>query len=375
MRRELFPLLLCGLLWTGCGVKVQRSPELDSANLLTVAIIPPVFESELPRERQELLYSLIENEMRSSGFIVLDRAAVTRVCGSDKCAQPGKLFQKYPVDAIARLTVDSSVQANILIGSYRSLGGMLELSPKSGPALVSVKGSESERGGLLFNTGQIFEGLKTTADGSDSVFQKLARRFVQKLVVALPRPKSSAAATSFQPNIVMIQREPREGVTDNVCLTGDPGLLASIRNGRRVVGLREVQPGKYCNFVLRSVLDQSKAQWVAELRSLYGALATREIPNPMPCEVGRQVKREDGIAASTLSFLCKAEPGCRCRQAQFLIFTADRREGPYRYRTTVSGNEWDDPQQSPVYVVIEQGKFNQTEKPLVIVRGETNVRP
>ena len=152
--RQLFGAVALSLCLLGCSApRVKPSPALASKAIQTVVVLPPQSGTAVTRERLGILRSALQNEFSNQGFVVVDRDVVDATCTDATCSGRGVLIARYPIDAFATLTIDSASRNNFLAGYYNAIVGRLILEDVEGMELLDVRHTESERGGLLFNSG------------------------------------------------------------------------------------------------------------------------------------------------------------------------------------------------------------------------------
>ena len=157
MLRIFLPLFL-SLLAAGCTQsKVSLKPEYDRS-ISQVALLPTLAGPGIQRENAAYLQAAVENELRNHGYIVLEEAVVNRVCSADAaCPRREILTERYGADGFFQLTIESVSRNNFLAGFVNVISGTLSLKSAAGIELASISQDQSERGGLLFNSGQIFQ--------------------------------------------------------------------------------------------------------------------------------------------------------------------------------------------------------------------------
>ena len=378
-------LLLC-LSFCSCGPTIVRAPELKENPPRVVALLPIRANEEIRRERLDYLQEALRRELRSSGFLLLDEASVSDLCGGETCPRRGELLSRFKVQGFVALTVESSYRANFLAGYLNTLHGTLRLLDPQGKELQSVEYTEREKGGLLFNSGQVLEGLRSTSDNfGDESFNRLADRFIKVVAAAVPAPKSSQDLSSY--GVASLSEVTTLGLGEGryrFCASGTSGARASLVLDRQKISLRETRPGSYCGTLLLSGLIRPTSKIYVELRSPYGALDRRELEaRPfLLCDPGTLLRR----GGSTLAYGCssdlteQAKSECQtqlalCQDSQLLVFSGESEEGPFQKRGVLSAPSWTDPEvpagsDKRTYAVLAVSPQGSRTSVLTLVRKE-----
>ena len=370
--------LLCSLAFVAaCGPKVSIAPESKNSLGRVIAVLP-VRDVELSsRERGDYIRKTLVSELRNRGFFVLDESITSKYCKVNPCSGAGELAKKYPVDAFIDLSVDSISRYSFLAGYYNAIGGMLRVVHPSGKELVSIAHTQRERGGVLFESGQVFEAIaQQYRNSGDDAFNTLAHKFVRNLVEPMPIVSNAANQQSLSEvvlNEVFVKSI--KGAVVEICATGTPKALATVSLSRFPTNLREVSPGKYCGvYRLAGSKDQLSNSSV-ELRSPLGVSARKELDlgEYGICEFHRYVKLE---AASTpkISFQCEAsecsEEAELCRQTNFLVYRAQVGSDVFAPIATFTGTEWFDrntkPEEKYRYQIIAENLYGVRSRPVEI---------
>ncbi len=307
----------------------------------SVALLPPDYSIDIPRERINLVRQSVINQLRNRGFIVLDDQAVIATCSSPQCPERSKLAQQYSVDGFATLKLDSFSRNNFVAGYYNELAGDLSVVDRSGKELVSVKQTEREEGGLLLQSGQIFEALLSSVENTgDDVFDKLADKFAYTIVEQLPAPTIPASRLAQESGTVALSSATAtwsSPTTYKVCVRGTPSSFAYLLSGKNRTNLREVSPGSYCSNFSGLVAEDSAHQASVELRSAFGTSVRQDVSLPAvpPCDLKSRVKSGDG----QVKLLCTqvgaaSAAGCStslspCSAQKILLFSAETPAGPF----------------------------------------------
>lgn len=368
---------------SACGPKVASNEALKKGTPRAVAVLPSNYPSGVQRERVDYLRRSLLLELKESGFTVLDDAAVSKICSSPACPEKTELASKYLVDGFFTFTLESVARNNFLAGYYNSIVGTLSLQNRDGVELIRVDNRESERGGLLFNSGQIIQGVLSQIRNSDSdSFGRLADTFTRTLVEKIPSPKKTAfedegAAVSI--NEIRLRRQ--KGSADEICVRATPEAMAYLLLPRERSNLRETTPGLYCARLRLEDLSSLKSEIFVEVRSPYGNSARKPLQSiAMTCDLKGLVKVEESNTGKRLVISCtEVKPGTgsagekcptvqMCADHRFLVYRAPAPLGPFKRVAELRGVTWPLPpdprsEQSSYQVVAvdEHGDFSVPE--------------
>lgn len=415
--KKLCIVLLLTSAVTACAPKVKLSPQFASSQPSTIALLGIKTSPETRKERLQYIQRALRSELKSRGYLLLDENIVSRVCSSVDCRERSAFKTTFPVDAVVQLTLKNDSQNAFLLGHFNLLSGSLLFSDLSERELARVEHTESERGGLLFNSGQVLQGLKEEFENyGDDSFNRLADRFTKNLVAQLPR--NSAVARSFQsgadvvatkrssdigfaePEFESIQVRPLKAAVYEICTQSPtPAVLAALIVGRKSSPLRETTAGRYCGIYR---LDNQKllARGVTvELRTPFGATARKEVslvgasvcdlqgrvslttnegPNRLAVSCLAVTRSLSGRSSVTLTDPHRADSqqidGCAagqqlCTASKLLVYRANSAVGPFEKVAEIASSSWADhaaPAQSyyQVIAVGENGALSLPAAPL-----------
>ncbi len=328
----------------GCGPTVHSKLAKDASLPIHVAVLPADYAIDIPKERIDLVRKELIAELRNRNFVVADDRVVASICSSPRCPERGKLGSQHLVEAFATLTLDSFTKRNFLAGYYNTLSGAVAVTDRSNNELVRVEHTQSEKGGLLFNSGQIVQGVISQVNNSgDAAYEELASEFAKAIADELPAPLLTGASGAPEGLAVSITSSTAEWSSSSrytVCLSGTPHSFASILVGTQRTSLREVSPGKYCGAFSGLVASSAKAPAFLELRSAFGS-SDREpitLPSQGLCEVQDRATYSDDTltlrCAMVAKDLSKLHVGCSekispCRASKIVLFSAPQEQGPY----------------------------------------------
>jgi hypothetical protein len=294
------PLLLIFL--SACSTtSVTVSPETTSLPA-AATLLPLSTTVEITREHAGAVEQAILSSLRNRGFLVSHHTDNSPVRG-----------------AVIKAHIDTFRRDSILAGHVNILGGSLSYRGAKQQLLAKSEHTESERGGLLFNSGQLLKGLTDEIDNlQDKKFDSWVKRYAEALVRALPEPKIAASdASPTAPSIERISlTERRAGI--EICAFGTPGSQARVLFTGDTAPLIEAgETGRYC-LTLPSYIDRKSLQGAkVEISNAFGLRAVQAVPdtqNLMPCPQATLLAR---LVGSTLTFA----PSCSA--AKVLTSCAD----------------------------------------------------
>ena len=346
------PLLCLTLALLSCGPAVVSNPNLAKKQIVKVALLPVTFETETSRERVLALDNLLRAELEGSGFQVLERANSEKMCSEGGCSKdPEKLadlFGQYQLDSAIAVRLRAPTSANILVGNFYRLSATLDLLDTRGEILLKVQYAESEKGGLIFNSGQIVEGLRTTQlSGDKSKFSRVAGQLAKELVLALKkeiaaqsqvvdqRAPLSSVAGQRTPTIDRVELRPAKlKGSYRLCADGTSNSGASAKLGKESFDLRETASGKYCAvFPLGWILGAGE-QISVTFRSPFGEISTRNVDGKLLGLCDPKVGVQYDALRGTLSRSCNGAQCfgelASCRDSSFVVYSASEPSGNFR---------------------------------------------
>lgn len=356
-----------------CGPKVTVKPPEGITVPSMIAILPADYSNDVTRERVDYVRSALIAELRNKNFVVLDDKTVQSTCSNAECPEKALLSKNFPIGAYVSLRLDSFSRNNFIAGYYNALTGTLSVLRQDGSDLFKVEHTERERGGLLFESGQVFQGIISQVKNSgDSAFNNLATRFVRTLIAQFPEPKSdSPGATTIVSSAPVIQSTEitaQSPTVSEVCARGTGAAMGFITVGKVRSGLREVSPGFFCASFPLETLTMAPKPLVVELRSAFGSAARNEIAGTMsaPCDLQNRVFVASKPLGSQLSIACSsldaattdcAKGQARCSIARAVIYRGNSSFGPYLKIGESRAATWTDrtnkrPGTAPTYQVV-----------------------
>lgn len=350
LRSTLIVALLLAML--GCSVRTTK-PVAEGPAFKVLALLPVAAPANMARERAEYIQQALFSELKSAGFYVLEPELTAKECGGAGCPKRQQLAKDFGAEAFLQLSLDSISRNNFVAGYYNSIKGTIGVSDRDNQELFKFKHAESEKGGLLFNTGQIFQGIKSQIENSDTKSSEiLADNFVKSLVARLPEPQKEPVPESTLNIARTSLKQIGKGIY-NVCAEASPAALAYLILARDKPTLREVKPGLYCaNFALGPKLLQQDRNPQIELRSALGSVVRSDLPGlksqPL-CDLEGIVQVASGQPENKLFFRCEAgSVNCqerlqRCMGNSYIVYRSPNPLGPYMRVGKFNSKEWVDP--------------------------------
>lgn len=326
----------------GCGPTVKSQLPPGASMPASLALLPPDYSGEIPRERVSLVRQAIINQLRNKDFVVLDDQAVSSVCSSPACPEREALAKKYLVDGFATLTLTSFSRNNFFAGYYNELSGDLAVVDRSGRELIKVADTQNEEGGLLLQSGQVFQAIISSVKNTgDEVFDKLADKFAHTVVEQLPAPAAPANRLTQEGLTVALTTASASWTSPKayqVCAKGTPNSFAYLLSGKNRSNLREVSPGSYCANFSALVTEDAAHNASIELRSAFGTSVRQDVSLPVapPCDLRSRVESTDGKVRLICTQVGSASPsGCSgslmpCSAQKVVLFAAASPTGPFQ---------------------------------------------
>lgn len=369
-RVQALALVLITFCLAACGAKVVVNSEGTAASLSRtgpIALLPANYPAGMRKERVDLIRTLLRSELQGVGFVLLDDRAVMEACENTACVGRQKLAEQYGVQSFLDLQLASIARNNFLAGYYNSIDGTLVFSDAKGKEQFRIENTEGERGGLLFNTGQVFQGLSEQAKsfGEDQGFANLGARFARSLAQKVPQSGENTGRAEIAPVTIAEVRVARTGpALYRICADGEPGNMADLKIQRLRSTLREVSAGTYCGqFHIEDLVHGLKSAEI-ELRSAVGASARSTLTGiqATPCDLTGRVALNEMKSAKGATSVVKIagaengkEPQCLQKglakgsnksggsNSRFLVYRATSALGPFTKLTETPECEWKDP--------------------------------
>lgn len=383
---KLFLTLTLVLLLSHCGgTTVNISPGLDKKPPRTLGILPFEFPSDTQRERIEYLRTTLIDALEGKGYVVLDDSILTAACTSPTCPEKAALARKYNIDSFVTLKLDSVSRVNFLIGFYNTISGTLSLVDSSGEILASIENSEHERGGLLFRSGQIFEGIRSTVNNAaDKGYIKLSDRFVRTLSLKFPAaPSTESIAKRVNVAINSASIVPAKRGAYEVCASAPSGLMLSLVLDRVRAPLRVTSSGNYCGTFLLDGIVRPSTRVAIEARSPYGITMQRELSrdNLASCDLDGLVQTNTNDMKSVFLIGCDSvndpekkkvceEQFTACNRSTFAFYRSSSEAGPFQQVARVGTKSWTDRTPDSHYAVVAVNPHGSISPPIALERRE-----
>jgi hypothetical protein len=335
-----FAVVISSLAITACAPKVNLAPGFAERAPRTVAFLGVQSKGINRPETVDYLASALRSELASRGYLVLDPRVVEAICKQPGCSDSErKELERRGAQAFAGLMVDAQSENNFGFGYYNTVAGTLRITDASLRELGSVSHQQSERGGLIFSSGQVFQGLQDSVENIEARNRNyLSDEFIRKLVGQLPRPASDVAQSDAVPTISQVSIKTVRSPVTEICVTSAPGLAASLLVDRRRTPLREVAAGRYCgNYVFAGGLSiPSRVQ--LEVKTQFGNAARQDValPSVASCDFQSRVRVVPVQGARRIEVQCgQPDPGAcsnplgECGVSRLLVYRAVRPAGPF----------------------------------------------
>jgi hypothetical protein len=377
IRPALTSLILATI--SACAPTVKSALPPGGSLPLTLAVLPADYSVDIPRERVDLARAAIINELRNRNFVVIEDRVISQLCSSPACPERPEIARNYLVDGFATVSLTSFSRNNVIAGYYNQLQGGITITDTTGKELISVNHTENESGGVLLQSGQLFQGIISQIKHSgDGVFDDLADRFAHAVVEKLPAP----AAGSTPPEGVSLALTSATAQwsspsTYTVCAQGTPHSFAYLILGANRIPLDEVNPGRYCRAFSALVASPSNGVEAVELRTAFGN-SVREavsIPAEPPCNLKERIATLDEHRADILCSTISGDPSSRgkgcsssvthCAAEKVIVYEAPAPEGPYRKSSETKSASVTIPQANTV-AIVAVGKGGVPSQPATI---------
>jgi len=193
--------LILFIFLTSCGPTLVKNKEDVSESIKKIAILPINMQAEIPREDAKFLETLIISRLKEKGYIILDPSLISAFCRtSTECeANLGEINKVFSPDAYVKTNIDSNFALNFFAGHYNTLEGQLLFVSPTKDLIYTISHTESERGGLIFNSGQVSQGLiESYNEFGTSPFRRLSQKFTESIFSVIPRATIIAGTTPIQ---------------------------------------------------------------------------------------------------------------------------------------------------------------------------------
>ena len=266
---------------SACSSNAKVSPEFNKKSGRLIALLPEEVPGTVSREKSQYIRAAVIDRLRSKGFLILEDSLINKVCSDSKCPERKILEEKYLVEGFARLNLESVYSANFVAGIYSTILGDVSITDLQGEEIYSNEYRQSKHGGLLFNTGQVIQGLISQIMGnSDKEFDLLTQKFARGVLRGLPKiEKRGQVDDALEVGIDSINVQAVNKPVYKVCASGSPTSEATLIVNQLRTNLREVSSGRYCG--IYRLENEKNDRLIIELRSPFGNSDRKDLLIPM----------------------------------------------------------------------------------------------
>lgn len=246
------------------------------------------------------------------------------------------------------------------IYSHTVLSGKISMySVKTGNLLWSINHYESEKGGVIYKSGQVLDLIESQIQNVklERSFTKVAEEFSRKAVNSIPDNEHKTAETQNTPQISSAVIE-NIGLKQNILLPGDkitvtmngtPGLQATFDIGiwKSNIPMKEISAGKYQGTYWIQYGDQTSHQAIAvKLKNRFNIASSKFIDSnyTFTCK-GK-------LLPAPKSFTAKFSPGTKSIRLQwefnaeeikyYQLYRSKNREPAFKLIQTLSKPQFED---------------------------------
>lgn len=271
-------LVLCAVnALTGCsGGKIIIAPP-EGQLPVRALLLPLNTEVELTREHREAIDREMLAALRNRGYLV------------GRLSQ--ELQSKSDVSTV-QLTLTDFRRDTVFAGYVNYIAGTLQVTDGAGTVISESNYAESEKGGLLFNSGQVLVGLQSEVSNfRDEGFADWIEEFADGLARTLPKPASTVAVSDTLVLEVRSAQLRLAGGQAELCALGTPGQTAVLTAAAIRLPLREVSPpGRYCIVLPQYISAERVVNGTVELTNSFGFRAKspiQTVPRDLGCPAQR----------------------------------------------------------------------------------------
>lgn len=341
--------------------RVKIANDLMPEHIRSLAMLPTDYPADVQREKVDAIVKSVKSELTNSNYVVLADKLVSENCAEPTCPSGRKkLADKYQVDGFISVAVSSVSRTNFIAGFYNAIRGKLILSDVKSNPVVEVEHTTSEKGGLLFNTGQIIQALISYGNNTEAdSFSKLSTRFAQSLVTSIPRSKDSSVnndAVAVSISDVKIKQVKPE--IFQVCAEATADSVVSVVVNKQSTNLRAVTPQNYCGtFLFNQASSENGAKVYVDARSPFGNSVRKEIELANQVEVCNLndnvlLSQQNGkpviqIACVDVGGKTQVFASCEnkisvCPGNKFIVFRSNSDLGPFEKVAEIKSTSWVD---------------------------------
>jgi len=358
--RRLFSLSVLLVFTSACSSVAKFIPfdgNETKGTLRKLAFLPVEYPSNVSAARVDAIQAAVKAELTNRGYRLIEDRIIDDICSDVECNERLQLLTQYGADALVRLELQSVSTNAFVAGYYNTIKGTLTFSggPEKSNRLFQISHQESEKGGLLFNSGQVVQGvISQFGSGSAKRFELLSGEFATEIARAVPHPTgddnledgvklSSVQVKTLKPNVV------------EICAMATPGVFADLLVNNRRTNLREISSGKYSGVYALPPKHYESARVSVEVRSAYGEPVRKvvAVEEPSPCLLTGKVKlKRDNqreqlfitctqIAGDGSSVVGSCDQGIQsCAIEKFLVYRSDEEGGPFTKISETTRTSW-----------------------------------
>lgn len=302
------------LIITSCSSStIILAPKPDTVPA-QIVLRPLALEVELTNEHRTAVYRVVLAALRNRGYLVAESAP----------AAPSVQSAQLPS---AVITITSLRRDSVLAGHINRISGTIQILDLDGRPIAEGTHTEVEKGGLLFNTGQLFKGIQSElANIDNSGFDDWIERFAAALVQTLPKPAPVGIDTlTLTPAIEQVHITSSH-TNHQVCFRSSTGQQALLRLQNNTFPMREINAtGRYCVALQPRHFSAPNATIIIESPLGIRSSAVITIAEQNNACTGLEVI--GSVKGDTLSFTvdCGSEtqlcaPGGPCRDYAFRLY-------------------------------------------------------
>jgi hypothetical protein len=347
--RRLFLLLLTFL--ASCGPVVQSSVPLNSLAIQTVALLP--IQSKVPVQRELLtqLQSALEVALEGRGYVIINQNLTGSLCEgksrtNKSCLYAADLSEQFGVDAFFQFELTSSRSSNFILAKYKEVGGRLNILNPDLKKVASIDSKVRVTGGVLLNSGQLVEGVKTSLyqDSGNPIVYKMVSQLASSLPV--PRSQIGVLPDAFnRPNVSNIDVRPLGDGRYQLCLNTDGAyddVFLQIDSQR--AALTSVEAHRFCGKYYLGDLVTPESQVSLVVYSVYGLRTEVNLDQLAFAECSASMLQSaiDNRACQDVSSK-DTHGSCpqrfkHCNIAEFALFKKDSGQDVYRQVSSIASN-------------------------------------
>lgn len=327
---------------TACSsAKVKISPQANFENIRSLAVLPTDYPSGIQREKVDAIVYSIKSELKNSNFELLADKIVNEVCSTPSCPERKILSDKYLVDGFVNISVASVSRNNFIAGFYNAIKGKLLISDSDSKPVFEVEHTQSEKGGLIFNSGQVIQAIISYKNNNEAdSFASLSSGFAQSLVSKIPkRLQADINKDAIAVNINNIEVKQIKPEIFHICADVTQGSVVSVIVNKQSTNLRPVSDTNYCGIFLYSQPNQTTNQKIEiDARSPFGNSVRKEVQIDNEIQV---CNLKDNVVLTEMNgkpvINIKSCPGNK-----LLIFKASSDLGPFEKVAEINSGSWVD---------------------------------